>query len=214
MIATKKCNYCHEKKTLSDFAKMKQSPDGHAYKCKSCSNEHNRLYMRQNKEDRKRYVEAYNAENYDRHRQRYKDNKKKITEINKRSYEKSKKADKEKFRKKWRDQYYRRVSTPIGRVIYNLRNRSSEAFRKAKISKPFSLTEENVLGCDMKTLKNHLESQFAKGMSWDNYGKWHVDHIKPISKFDLSDDEQIKECFNYCNLQPLWAADNIRKGSS
>jgi hypothetical protein len=52
-------------------------------------------------------------------------------------------------------------------------------------------------------------------MSWDNYGKygWHIDHIKPCSSFDLSDRKQLLECFNYRNLQPLWALDNLKKGS-
>lgn len=48
-------------------------------------------------------------------------------------------------------------------------------------------------------------------MSWENYGEWHIDHIKPCSSFDLSDPKQQKECFNYTNLQPLWAIDNLKK---
>jgi hypothetical protein len=50
-------------------------------------------------------------------------------------------------------------------------------------------------------------------MSWDNYGYegWHIDHIKPIAKFDLSDPIQRAQCFHYSNLQPLWALDNMRK---
>jgi hypothetical protein len=58
-----------------------------------------------------------------------------------------------------------------------------------------------------------MESLFLEGMSWDNYGKWHIDHIRPCSSFDLSDTEQQKICFNYKNLQPLWAEDNLRKGA-
>ena len=68
-----------------------------------------------------------------------------------------------------------------------------------------------LVGCNSKELKEHLESQFIEGMNWNNYGEWHVDHIKPCAAFDLSDPIQQKECFNYTNLQPLWAKDNIRK---
>jgi HNH endonuclease. len=52
-------------------------------------------------------------------------------------------------------------------------------------------------------------------MSWDNYGRdgWHIDHIRPCASFDLTDPEQQRQCFHYTNLQPLWAADNIRKGA-
>ena len=49
-------------------------------------------------------------------------------------------------------------------------------------------------------------------MNWENYGKWHIDHIKPISKFDMTDQEEQKKCFHWSNLQPLWAEENISKG--
>ena len=49
--------------------------------------------------------------------------------------------------------------------------------------------------------------------AWDNYGEWHIDHIRPCSSFDLTIQEQQVQCFNYKNLQPLWAIDNISKGA-
>lgn len=48
-------------------------------------------------------------------------------------------------------------------------------------------------------------------MSWDNFGEWYIDHIKPCCSFDLTDIEQQKKCFHYTNLQPLWAIDNLKK---
>jgi hypothetical protein len=69
------------------------------------------------------------------------------------------------------------------------------------------------LGCTVGMLKQHLSAKFKHGMSWDNYGEWHIDHIKPLSAFDLSDPEQISVACNYNNLQPLWAKDNLMKGS-
>lgn len=71
-----------------------------------------------------------------------------------------------------------------------------------------------LIGCSIEDLKTHLESQFQKGMNWDNYGEWHIDHIKPCASFDLSKEEQQKECFHYTNLQPLWAEENLKKGAS
>ena len=70
-----------------------------------------------------------------------------------------------------------------------------------------------LVGCTMDYLRQHLETQFTGGMAWDNYGDWHIDHIKPCAAFDLTDDKQQLECFNYTNLQPLWASDNMSKGS-
>ena len=67
------------------------------------------------------------------------------------------------------------------------------------------------LGCHVSEFLVYLENRFVVGMDWNNYGKWHIDHIKPLSSFDLSDPEQLKKACHYTNLQPLWAADNIRK---
>ena len=59
----------------------------------------------------------------------------------------------------------------------------------------------------------YLQGKFKEGMHWNNLGKWHIDHIRPCASFDLTDPEQQKQCFHYTNLQPLWAAENIRKGA-
>ena len=67
------------------------------------------------------------------------------------------------------------------------------------------------LGCSLDELVNYLEKLFEDNMSWDNYGKWHIDHIKPLSLFDLTDREQFLEAAHYTNLQPLWAKDNFTK---
>jgi hypothetical protein len=70
------------------------------------------------------------------------------------------------------------------------------------------------LGCSTAELKIYLESKFLPGMTWDNWSRdgWHIDHIKPLSSFDLTDPEQLKIACHYTNLQPLWAKDNLSKG--
>jgi len=70
-----------------------------------------------------------------------------------------------------------------------------------------------LLGCSIQQFKQHIEEQFKPGMTWENhsfYG-WHIDHIKPISKFDLTKEEEQRKCFHYKNLQPLWAIENLSK---
>ena len=81
--------------------------------------------------------------------------------------------------------------------------------RKWKKSKRTS----EMVGCSLKYLKKYLESLFEVDMSWDNYGEWHIDHIIPCIKFDLKCENEVKKCFHYTNLQPLWQYDNLSKGS-
>ena len=71
------------------------------------------------------------------------------------------------------------------------------------------------LGCSIEELKVYLESKFKPGMTWKNWSPtgWHIDHIKALSKFNLTDRKQLLEAFNYRNLQPLWASENHRKGN-
>lgn len=72
---------------------------------------------------------------------------------------------------------------------------------------------EAILGHTTTELRDHLERQFAKDMSWDNYGDWHVDHIVPVASFDFSsaDDADFKACWAITNLRPLWADANMQK---
>lgn len=91
----------------------------------------------------------------------------------------------------------------------NLRMRVYAAIKHGYKSAP---TME-LLGCTLDELKVHLASQFTEGMSWNNYGLWHIDHIRPCASFDLTQPDQQRVCFHYTNLQPLWAKDNSIKGS-
>ena len=72
-----------------------------------------------------------------------------------------------------------------------------------------------LLGCTIAEAITHLERQFKPGMTWDNHGLhgWHIDHIIPISAFDLTDPQQIAKACHYSNLQPLWARENQAKGN-
>ena len=69
-----------------------------------------------------------------------------------------------------------------------------------------------LIGCSISYLMNYLKAKFTEGMTWENHGEWHIDHIKPCCSFNLLEEEEQKKCFNYINLQPLWAKDNILKG--
>lgn len=94
------------------------------------------------------------------------------------------------------------------KILDNLRSRIFDALKNnTKSARTLEL-----IGCSIKFLKKYLKSRFVKGMSWKNYGKWHIDHIIPCAKFDLSKVSEQRKCFHYTNLQPLWAFDNMSKG--
>ena len=108
-------------------------------------------------------------------------------------------------KKRWQE---KNKIKPEFRIAKNLRMRVNHALNgRAKEQSTFSL-----VGCGIEELKNYISSKFTNGMSWENYGKWHIDHIKPCAAFDLTDPKQQVECFHYKNLQPLWAKDNLSKG--
>lgn len=100
---------------------------------------------------------------------------------------------------------------PIYRVRRVLATRVTNALKYSKTTKSTNL--KTLIGCTFEEARNHIQKQFKPGMSWDNHGKWHIDHIKPLSKFNLLDPNEQLKAFNYKNLQPLWAKENLSKGN-
>lgn len=96
---------------------------------------------------------------------------------------------------------------PVYRLMCNLRSYNYAAFKAIKEKKTYRT--KRLLGVSQDELKMHIEKQFIKGMSWDNYGRWHVDHIMPLSSAKTK--PELRKLFYYTNLQPLWGKDNISK---
>lgn len=100
----------------------------------------------------------------------------------------------------------------IFKLTERIRSRIYLCLKKYKTIK--SQEFKTLLGTDdMQIIWTHLEKQFKKGMTRDNHGAWHIDHIKPISSFDLTKPEEQIKCFHYTNMQPLWAKENLTKGA-
>tara|TARA_Y100001938_G_C8043698_1_gene407605 strand:+ start:221 stop:901 length:681 start_codon:yes stop_codon:yes gene_type:complete len=188
---SRECKKCHEILDIEEFY-PKSSKEAHIRRreCKSCWAKNKTYKWRsENFEQYNATVRAYMKTN-------------KGKEMTKRAYKK-------------------RRSTPSGRIKDSLRCRVGDAFRAAKkqgfnaIKKTKTL---NLLGAESwEQVQYHIESYFSEGMSWDNHGEWHIDHHKPIDWFiknkDFTKEEVQKECFNYLNLRPLWAADNQSKSN-
>ena len=195
----KDCTICNKEfpATVEYFTKNSKCKNGVGSYCKSCQKRYRSEYFQKNKEKELQQSKSYyhnnieqNREEYrDRYRKWYKKNQKKI-QVGQTILRRNKRRNNLKYR-----------------LACNLRNRLNKFLKKIDRSE----STMSLLGCDLEYLTNHLANQFTIGMVWDNYGKWHIDHIRPISSFDLSDPAQTKECFHYSNLQPLWAIDNLKK---
>ena len=101
---------------------------------------------------------------------------------------------------------------------YKLKERVScrirDSFKKRGLRKRWGIASE-YLGIDVDSYKRYLELQFSKKMSWDNYGTiWEIDHIVPISSFNLLDDHQCKQAFNYTNTRPMLKLHNRSKSDN
>lgn len=185
----KQCFSCKELKSVSNFHKCSSKIDGLKPNCKSCIASKSRLYW-----------------------EKIKDN---IQHKQKRSQRKHQwDIENVLHRRNYHREYCknRRLNDVNYNILISLRN------RVVKILNGRNKSESTLvlLGCSIDVFRKHIETQFKDGMSWDNHGVygWHIDHIRPCSYFDLSDPEQQKQCFHYTNLQPLWAEENLKKGST
>jgi hypothetical protein len=193
----KKCGVCGIAKDVKDFSKQKNQI---SYRCKLCTSEYNKQYYQKNQSKLKERTQQFRNENPDYMKKWKQENKQKIQKQKRDWLNKNRTLINEKERNK-------RKINPAYKIKKNLRRRVNQVITRNDKSN----ATMNLIGCSIYELLQYLEKQFTDGMNWTNYGKWHIDHIIPCASFDLTDPEQQKKCFHYSNLQPLWAADNIRK---
>ena len=222
----KVCSKCNMEKDFIYFEERKGSKDGFRNVCKECRSIKSKEYRKKNKD---KLLEG-KKKDYHKNKDIYKENAKqwrlnnkdKVKELNK-SYhlkyrkERCKKAkdwvlNNKEQRKKYAREYVRNryKIDPLFKLKCNLRTRTNCAFKNKGYSK--NTRTHVMLGVDWKVCKASIERKFTTGMSWDNYGEWHMDHIIPLS-FAITN-EHLKELCHYTNLQPLWALDNFIKSDS
>lgn len=115
--------------------------------------------------------------------------------------------------------YERHKKDPNKKIKWQCRNRIKQALKAKGLHQPCRQRgwkrTIDLIGCTMPELKAHLERQFKPGMGWHNNTRhgWHIDHIVPLSSFNLSDPVQLRKATHWSNLQPMWAADNLKKGN-
>jgi len=200
------CTKCSVEKDIKEFHRDSQKKDNLRSSCKECTKIDLKSIYSKNKLKIKKYYINNKQKILQRLNKYYSKNKKEKQLYNTNYY----KINKNKIIKQTLNYISNKLKIDEDfKILYNLRGRLYKALKGFSKSKKTL----DLVGCSIEELKQHLESQFTKGMSWDNYGfyGWHIDHIKPCALFDLSDPKQQELCFNYINLQPLWAEDNLKK---
>jgi hypothetical protein len=158
----------------------------------------------------KRTYEKYKERKTEYHKEWSKQNREKLNDYHKEWREKNI----DKIRETKRNYEKTKKDTdPIYKLISNFRTAIYIVLKENKLDKYTNYF--NMVGYSAEQLKEHLEKQFKEGMNWENYGEWHIDHIKPISSFvfETCDDEEFKKCWSLENLQPMWGIENIKKGN-
>jgi hypothetical protein len=237
---TKICTKCKIEKDIDSFCKNKNYKDGYGNWCKKCQNEYNKEHYQKNKQHKKEISAKWHRKNKDHKRglgqKWYKEHKnhckeKQVVWCKKNKEYKKERSEKyyqdniehikeqhaeydKKNRQKINERRKKRTKEDINyRLAIGLRSRLNAAI-KGNYKSGSAIKD---LGCTIPELKLYLESLFQSGMSWENWGrghgKWNIDHIIPLSSFDLTDREQFLKANHYINLQPLWAIDNIKKSN-
>jgi hypothetical protein len=209
----KVCTKCEDLKPWGKFHKDKKGRFGVKPKCKVCNCLDATNYQKENPEQCN-----------ERSRKWAEENPEKIKLTNQKWYKKNHakvKKNSMAWRKRNPDKYLKNVSG------WQKEKRKSDPKFKLKCQMSVSICLslkgnkngrkwEGIIGYTLNQLKKHIEKQFTDGMSWNNYGDWHIDHKIPISAFNFTipEHEDFKRCWALSNLQPLWAHDNLTKQAS
>lgn len=193
MDTTKVCNGCKEEKLLTEYNRDKDKHDGLQTRCRSCKRASDNIWREQNKDYVSAKAKAWREANPERAKENvkrwHKEHKERVLELQRESWQRASKERK----------LAKRISGSIKLSLHG-QTRSKIIFER--------------LGYTVEQLKEHIASKFKEGMSWDNYGEWHIDHITPQSwlPFNSIEDENFLRCWSLENLQPLWASENCSKG--
>jgi len=185
--------------------------------CKTCKANQAKKYKGRYSERKKEYREQNKDHIRAYQKRRYRDNREKLLEQSQQRYQRNamkicERTNRYRENNKERYREYRRAWQKRNRLICSVRR----GIWGCLAGKQKSCRSAEYLGCSVEELWNHLESLFREGMTRENYGEWHVDHIRPLSSWDFNVDTESKlyEAWHYTNLQPLWAKENLSKGNS
>ena len=194
-MSEKRCSRCGAVKSINDFYPHKHHKDGLRSRCKACEKECVENWYRAHKKERRAAAARWRKANHKRHLE---------------GVARCRKAKPDKYRAIDQKSAAKRLKTLKG----NLNLRMSRAFRRSLNGQKGGRPWESLVSYSLDDLINHLERHFLLGMTWENYGEWHVDHKIPMAVFNFEKPEDVdfKRCWALSNLCPLWAKDNLKKG--
>ena len=214
------CKFCEEEKEDTYFSKNKNTKDGLQTYCKKCVIKKTKQWNENNKEKlkeiKRKYNKKFRLQNPNYSKKYYKSNNEKINSQKQKWVEKNinyqkeyREVNKEHISKK----YVERLEKDfIFKYSHNIRNLIRGSFKRGcKGVYKKGLKTENILGCSIDFFIEYISNKLKNGMTLENHGEWHLDHIIPIATAQ-SEDELIK-LNHYTNFQPLWSKENLKKGS-
>lgn len=209
----KTCTKCTIEKEFTEFGRLKASKNGYRSECKMCVKEYRLRNAEHILEYRKQYVIS-NKENKKlyklKNKEKIKEQDKQYRLNNKDRYEQWRIANKKRINHKANEYHkHKKATDPLFKLRSNIRTLIANCIKRQGYKKTSSTFE--ILGCSYEEFKQHLENQFTEGMTWNNAGEWHIDHIYPVSL--AIDQNHLIKLNHYSNLQPLWAIDNIKKSN-
>ena len=186
----KRCTKCSVIKPFSSFSPQKAGYMGIKAQCRECDTKYDKQFQSKNNTR----AERDKTDKAKQYRKKYV----------------AKNLDWwRKYEREYR--HNRRKEDMFFKIKGNMSGRLSDLINKRNLS----TTTLELIGCNRETFMSYIEKQFTEGMTWENYGLkgWHVDHILPLSLFDLTMEDEVKKACHYTNLQPLWWQDNLEKGN-
>ncbi len=209
----KSCYKCKIEQSLDNFGKLKSSPDGLKYECKTCRKKYN--------QENKQKIKEKNKEYYEENKHKILNQCKKYNETNREKILKQRKEYRQRPEIKEHIKIKNEEYLEIRKEKIKIRRKTDLNFKiseilRSKFNREIKRNKySNFLGCDVDFFKKWLEYRFNDNMNWKNMGsEWHIDHILPISKFDFTNPNDIKICYHWTNLQPLESKNNMSKSNN